>query len=323
MGLFPMRSRLTLLLLPLVLAAPRVDAKLCGDNVGGRDVPCACGDTVVSDLALTDDPVLDAVCPADGLIVRATGSPVGVTIDLRGKTLRGSGDGAGIWVVAGGSGGARVVSSGGVATVEGFRDGILGHGPDTIRLVDGVTVVRSARDGMRVAGDNFEIRNAEARDSGRDGYNLMGKGFHLSSTRAANSGRFAYFVMGQDGNLGAPGAGSVADGSGAAGFSIMGMGHHLVDCAASGAHKEGLSLNGMMFDIRGCVAQDNRGDGIAGMGGGWTLTGNRADNNDGNGIVVSGREMVDGGGNSGTGNRGLGQQRPAAQCEISGLACQQ
>ena len=75
------------------------------------------------------------------------------------------------------------------------------------------------------------------------------------------------------------------------------------------------------IDVRGCVAQDNGGDGIGGMGGGWTLAGNRAANNDGNGILVSGREVVDGGGNSGTGNRGLHQQRPAAQCEISGAPC--
>jgi len=280
-----MKSRLPLLLVAVgvLLVAPKVGAKLCGDNVDGRDVPCACGDTVVSDLVLNDDPVL------------------------------GSGNGAGVWVVNGGAGGARVVSSGGVATVEGFRDGVLGHGADSVRLVEGVNVLRSARDGMRVAGDNYEIRNSEARDSGRDGYNTMGKGFHLTATRAVNSGRFGYFVMGQDGNLGAPGAGCVTEGSGDAGFNIMGMGNHLVDCAASGAHKDGLHLNGMMFDISGCVAQDNRGDGIAGMGGGWTVTGNRAENNDGNGIVVSGREMADGGGNSGTGNRGLGQQRPAAQ----------
>jgi hypothetical protein len=319
-----MKSRLPLLLVAVgvLLVAPKVGAKLCGDNVDGHDVPCACGDTVVSDLVLSDDPVLDVVCPADGLIVRAAGSPVGVTIDLSGKTLRGSGNGAGVWVVNGGAGGARVVSSGGSATIEGFRDGVLGHGPDAVRLVDGVFASRSGRDGIRVAGDNFEIRNAEARDSGRDGYNLMGKGFHLTGTRAVNSGRFAYFVMGQDGSLGAPGAGSVAEGSGDAGFSIMGMGHHLVDCTVSGAHKDGLHLNGMMFDVRGCVAQDNGGDGIGGMGGGWTLAGNRAVNNDGNGILVSGREVVDGGGNSGTGNRGLHQQRPAAQCEISGAPCQ-
>src|SRR3989442_3213738 len=153
---------------PLVLAvavllvAPQAGAKLCGDNVGGRDVPCACGDTVVSDVTLGDDPVVDAVCPADGLIVRAPSSPVGVTVDLRGKTLRGSGNGAGVWVVNGGVGGARIVSSGGPATIEGFRDGILGQGSDTVRLIDGVVTSHSVRDGIRVGGDNYEVRNSEA-----------------------------------------------------------------------------------------------------------------------------------------------------------------
>jgi len=37
----------------LSLALPlTVNAKLCGDDVGGQDVPCACGDVVVSDLAM-------------------------------------------------------------------------------------------------------------------------------------------------------------------------------------------------------------------------------------------------------------------------------
>ena len=54
-----------LLCLVLWLAPIGAHAKLCGDNVGGHDVPCACGDVVVSDLTLTDDPVARTVCPHD------------------------------------------------------------------------------------------------------------------------------------------------------------------------------------------------------------------------------------------------------------------
>src|SRR5438445_322401 len=205
-GTCSVKSRATFILLSVaVLLAPvGVGAKLCGDNVGGQDVPCACGDTVVSSLSLGDDPVLDGVCPADGLIVRVPSGSPGVTVDLQGKTLQGSGNGAGVWVITGGVGGARVVSTGGPATIEGFRDGILGHGADAVRLIDGIVVLQSTRDGMRV---------------------------------------------------------------------------------------------------------------------GWTFGGDQAIDNDGNGILVGGHDVVDAGGNSGSGNRGLRQQRPAVQCEIDGQPC--
>ncbi len=317
------RGLVTPLLLAAVMLPRAAAAKFCGDNVGGQDVPCACGDTVVSNLVLGDDPVRDAACPSDALIVRAEKAQAGLTIDLRGATLRGSGKGAGVWVVNGGSGGARVISTGGRATITGFMDGIIGHGVDTVKLIDGMTVVGSIRDGMRVEAGGYEIRNSEVRNAGRDGYAVEGNGFQLSGTRAINSARYGYFIMGKEAVLGTPGAGPVSDGSGNVGFSIWGMGHHLVDCVASEAAKNGVELYGMSYDVRGCVASGNHGDGITGMGGGgWFLANNSAVGNDRNGIVVgAGPWMQDGGGNSGSGNRGVGEQRAAAQCEIAGVPC--
>ncbi len=78
------RTKLLLLVLGLFLLPASATAKLCGNHVGGRRVPCACGDIVASDLVLTDDPVGNSVCPGDGLIVRAIGATHGVTVDLRG-----------------------------------------------------------------------------------------------------------------------------------------------------------------------------------------------------------------------------------------------
>src|SRR5512143_1309477 len=88
-----------LALLAAVTTARGAAAKPCGDDVDGVDVPCACGDLVVSNLALGDDPVAGAPCAQDGLIVRAPDERRSLLIDLRGRTLRGSGNGAGIRVV--------------------------------------------------------------------------------------------------------------------------------------------------------------------------------------------------------------------------------
>src|SRR6185295_18777988 len=105
------RTASILTVLAVLFVTSLAHAKLCGDDVQGQDVPCACGDTVVSSVVLTDDPVTSSVCAADGLIVRA-GSAAQITVDLNGKTLRGSGQGAGLWVIYGGSGGVRLLSPG-------------------------------------------------------------------------------------------------------------------------------------------------------------------------------------------------------------------
>jgi hypothetical protein len=308
------RALFALLLLACALLPEPAGAKPCGDDVGGRDVPCACGDTVVSGLVLGSDPVTTATCPADGLVVRASAMPAGVTIDLNAKTLRGRGAGAGLWIVDGGPGGARVVSSGGPATIEGFRDGLVALEPGGVALIDGLRVTTSARDGMRVRGDGFEMRNAEAHESGRDGIALVGSGFRVTATRARRSRRFGYFVMGQGAVLGASGAGNAVEGSGAHGVNLMGTGHRLIEATATGAGKDGLHLAGTRLEIRGCVAAANAGHGIVGSGMDWRLAGNQARDNGRNGIFIGGQGAQDLGGNAGSGNHGV-------QCEIAGSPC--
>lgn len=308
------------LLAPLL--ARGVDAKLCGDNVNGRDVPCACGDTVVSDVVLTGDPVTHTICPGDGLIIRAGSAARGVTIDVGGRTIRGTGEGAGIWVLYGGSGGARLVSTGRHARIDGFRDGIVAHGTDTLARVDGIIVSRSRRDGMRIHGDGFVVHNTRAADSGRDGFSLSGRNFLVTATRARHSARFGYFVSGQGAAIGLVGAGNRSHGSGLAGFSLVGAGHHLVDCTASGAATQGFHLSGMHYIVRGCLAQGNGGDGLVGTGSSWHLAHNRALDNADEGLVIHGSQVVDDGGNSGSGNHGQRHpQRPPRQCEIAATPC--
>jgi parallel beta helix pectate lyase-like protein len=296
-------------------------AKPCGDDVGGQDVPCACGDTVVSSVVLADDPVTAAACDGDGLVVRASQSTAQITIDLHGKALRGSGHGAGLLLVHGGPGGALVTSSTGTATIEGFHDGVVSDGNDAVALVENIVVRSSVRHGMRLHGGTYQVRHTEVRDSGANGYAVMGWGFRMVANRAVNSGKFGYFVMGQRGTLGVPGEGNVSEGSRLAGFSLWGMAHHLSDCTVSGSGKEGVELYGMEHEVDGCLAHDNGGSGIFGLGGmRWRLANNEARDNAGDGILI-GWGAVDVGGNRGSGNRGQDQQRPVVQCQINGAPC--
>ncbi len=307
-------------LLLLLMDATLVHAKLCGDNVQGQDVPCACGDTVVSNVVLSDDPVTSTICPANGLIVRA-GDVAGITIDLRGKTLRGSGKGAGVWVLYGGTGGARVVSTGQAAHLEGFRDGVVAQGDSSLAMLDSIVASGSQRDGVRVHGSNYWINASEVLNSGRDGFALGGHDFRITGSRALNSKRYGYFVMATRGGVGIPGNGNTSQGSGGTGFSISGMSISVSDCVASGAAADGVYLYGMDITVEGCVATDNIENGIVGEGGNWVLRNNQAVGNGYDGLVIHGMALADEGGNSGTGNLGQPWHRPPVQCAFNGVAC--
>lgn len=88
--------------------------KDCGDTAGpdGDDVPCACGDRVVANTTLTaSDPVTGVQCTGRGLSVAS-----GVTLNLGGFTLNGSGVESGIEAL-----GDAMVANG---QVNGFGTGI-------------------------------------------------------------------------------------------------------------------------------------------------------------------------------------------------------
>jgi hypothetical protein len=308
----------------LALLLPPMDAgaKVCGDKVEGVDVPCECGDIVVSDLKLADDPVAAHACTRDGLIVRAPEATQPLTIDLAGRTLRGSGHGVGLWLFQGGGVGARVVSTGGSGVIEGFRDGIIGQGPTSVSLVEGITVQKVRRDGVRLFDVKAaEVRNTTVTDAGRDAFWVSGTGYRLSGNRALRSRRTGYHLMGGDAVVGVAGGGNVAEASGGEGFSVMGRGHRLVECVAIRSGQEGMKINGVRHELIDCRAQDNGGDGIAGRGMEWRVAGTKAIDNDNNGLAVSGRAIVDVGGNAGSGNRGRKQRRAVIQCRLGEAPC--
>jgi hypothetical protein len=319
-SLIPSRAREGALFVLLVAAfvVGTADAKLCGDDVAGSDVPCACGDVVVSDLVLGDDPVLAAPCASDGLVVRAPEASHSLLIDLAGKTLRGSGRGTGLWILHGGPGGARVVSSGGPAAIENFRDGVIAHGANSLASLDGVQVARSERDGFQIgAAGWWQLRNSEARFSGRHGFSLSGNGFQVSGTRSFDSGNDGYAVTGWGNVL----TDLVSERSGGVGLAMMGMDHYVSDCTVNASAKHGVRFTGWRLEFRRCVATGNGGDGISGMVNYGNFSGNRALDNQGEGVVVDGLHIFDEGGNHGEGNLGKKRSGPAVQCALGGEPC--
>jgi hypothetical protein len=304
----------------LLLAAPSA-AKLCGDNVSGRDVPCACGDTVVGSVVLTDDPVTRARCRYHGLVVGAGHTAEQVEIDLNGRHLRGSGKGSGVWVMSGGKNGVRIVSYSAPAVIEGFRDGIIGRTRGTISVIDNVIASDNVRDGIQVFSDDVQIRGSEARASGRDGISVRGKRWLLKDVRAVDSGRFGINANGVAGTLGVRRAGAVAERSGRAGINVMGTAHRITDCIAIGGRGDGVATAGDRHEVTGCLVLDNAGNGIIGSSSFDRVEDNRAERNGAHGVLFRGHSLQDAGGNVGLDNGASLDSQEAKQCEIGGAAC--
>lgn len=298
--------------------------KLCGDDVAGVDVPCACGDIVVSDLTVADDPIARDQCSGDGLVIRALDTQAVITVDLAGATLRGDGSGTGILAIYGGLGGARIISSGAPATIDKFRDGIAAHGSESLSTLENVNVTRSSRDGVRIHAERYQVRKVDVRTSGRDGFGIMGGHFRIADTLSATNARNGYFVMGRNGMLGLMGHGIVARGNGAAGLMLGGDTHQIVDCIASSNNKQGLHLQGDGHEVIGCQTDENLGDGIMGMGNRWRVGDNRASSNGGNGIDVRGPNLIDLGRNIAVGNGSLiAEPQVPVQCQFNGGPCRE
>jgi len=315
------RWRLCALLAGAVLftAAPAL-AMLCGDDVDGRDVPCNCGDIVVSDLVLDDDPVRDTPCRGDGLVVRAPRAVTrGLNIDLAGAHLRGLGRGTGLRILSGGSGGARVFSSGAPAVIEGFRDGLVSQASRSgLAEARDLRLVGQQRDGVRIFGDGLLLRNIEVTASQRDGVFVRGDGWTVEDVRVRQNGRHGLAVMGAGNTIHAAGAAASvrAEGNGEDGIRLWGESNLLRDCIAAGNRASGVALNGVGLDVRDCDASANGTVGLSGSASLSRFYGNVATENLEGGIAVHGHSLFDAGANVGDGNFAASPTSKPVQCRL-------
>lgn len=260
----PLLRLLTLTLLTIALLSCPAAARLCGDDVDGHDVPCDCGDTLVSSIVLGDDPVVAAACDGDALSVYAPQRSAPIVIDLAGRVLRGVGNGTGIHVINGGSAGVEVISSGGMAQIESFRDGIVARLAPGITLLQGVSIESCGRDGVRLVGDYAVLDLVDVRRVGRDGFSLRGHELELRQVRALDNGRFGFLVTGSRAHLGFPAAGATSSHNARDGFLLIGSEHELIGCDASSNGEDGIHLNGVRFHVEGCFIGYNAGGAIGG-----------------------------------------------------------
>jgi hypothetical protein len=214
-----------------LLLGPALEAgaRRCGDDVGGRAVPCDCGDELVGSRTLgDDDPITSRVCSGPGLVVDVPAGSPAATLALGGHEIAGSGRAAGILVLGGGAGGLTLVGPGGV---RGFDVGVQAT-PGALARVAGVRATQNRSDGFSLAGAGYVVTDCEATENGRDGVALRGAGYRLEGNSAHRNGRHGFSIAGREAVIGGA-ATNEAAGNGHDGFRVLGHGHDVAAAVAT------------------------------------------------------------------------------------------
>jgi hypothetical protein len=179
-------ARAVLVAATLASTSPAL-AKECGDDLEGRRVACACGDTVVSDTVLRpEDPVVRGRCFEGGLVVHARGLAETLRLNLAGLSIVGSGIGDGISIVAGGSEGADVI--GGTSErrgeIVGFGTGVNVRTARAARRIEFLEVEGQRHEGLLLRSAGTFVTDVRALRNGGDGVRISGEGGRLFGIEA-------------------------------------------------------------------------------------------------------------------------------------------
>jgi hypothetical protein len=229
----------------LLLAGPGAAlADFCGDNVNGERVGCACGDIVISDTTLSSaDPVTVAPCSGDGLIVSVPRDSAGITLNLSGLSLVGTGKGSGIRVVHGGTTGSTILggtdTGGAPGEIANFRFGISGSGRNVLSLVSGIYVHDNTSDGLRIHASGVRIEDVISEKNGRDGVAVLGHGVEVGGVVAESNRGDGVQVRGEGASVSAE-----ATGNSRHGLVIAGRGNNLDKSKTSDNGGVGLVTSG-------------------------------------------------------------------------------
>jgi parallel beta-helix repeat protein len=256
----------------------------CGDGAGpeGSRVACACGDSVVTSTVLQPgDPVANAVCAGDGLVVGADE----IRLDCRGLIL--TGDGSGYGVRLDDRHGAVVARCG----LSDFLIGVRLQGSDGNRIAWNA-VRRSQTDGIALESSHRNrILGNGVVGSGESGIDLSGsKGNLVSSNKVARSGQSG-IELGQESDHNTV-AGNLSRDNDGQGLRLSD--HSLENVvrrnwlARNGSHGLLVSGGSGQNEITSNVVRGNQGDGLRLLSGdGNVVYTMLAARNSGDGICVA------------------------------------
>jgi hypothetical protein len=244
----------------------------------------SCATTVTANAVLAND----LVCSDDGVVV---GAP-GITIDLKGFTIRGDG-GASDYGIDDSGGHDRVTVKNG--TIRGFGDGVHAENADGFSVMN-VVASGNAVWGILVFGDKASIAGSIASANGNYGIGAVGTSVSIKS--------------------------SIALGNTFIGVSVQGDSSRVTSATASGS-QYGISISGSGASVKSSTASGNSLFGLWVQGDAAKVSGNRADGNGfeggvaddgGLGISVQGYATSPAGKNTARGNDDTRECEPASLC---------
>lgn len=215
----------------------------CGDKVDGQRVACACGDVVVSDTTLAaGDPVLSQPCSGDALVLMPPSDSDGITLDLGGHALVGTGSGAGVRVDRGGRLGSSIIGGGTGAQraeIVRFKTGIRASGRSVLREIRGIDVHDNKHDGLWLRTSGVRVSDVYSHSNGRDGIVVSGHGNEVSEV--------------------------VSDGNIRDGLQVRGSGAK-VSAETVGNRRNGTVLGARSSEVSTIRSNDNGGAGVRATG---------------------------------------------------------
>jgi hypothetical protein len=250
----------------------------------GTTAITTCATTVTTNAALAGD----LVCSGDGIVV---GAP-GITIDLKGHTIRGDG-GTDDYGIDDTGGHDRVTVKNG--TIRGFYDGVHAE-----------------------SADGFSVTNVVASGNTVWGIIVFGGKATVASSTASGNAQYGIGVSGGAASI----KSSVASGNTFIGLSLVGDSGRITSTAVSGS-QYGMSIAGNAVSVKSSTASGNGVAGISVTGDAAKLSGNVADGNGfyggatdlgGPGIQVQSSVTAPAGHNTARGNDDPDECEPVALC---------
>jgi hypothetical protein len=244
----------------------------------------ACGQTVTASAFLTQD----LYCPGSaGIVIGASG----VTIDLKGFTLRGDRSSGHYGIDDSGGYDGVTVETG---IVRDFDTGVYATDADKVK-VSGVVASANTAVGIYVVGASASIKSSSAFAS-INGIYVVGASASIKSSTASGNPNYGISIQGPSGQV----ASSTALGNGD-GIFVLGDGASVASSTASGNDVFGIEVGAHGARIKGNRAE---GNGFAG----------RASDGHGRGIDVHGYTTAPVGSNTARGNDDPSECSPASLC---------
>jgi hypothetical protein len=207
----------TLAALVLVTVAPEA-------NGGGGTPITTCGQTVTTNAVLT----VNLSCTGNGVVVGASG----ITIDLKGFTIRGDGDSA---------------SDEGIDVSGGF---------DSVSVKNGV--VRTFGNGVYAnAADRLRVTGIVSSGNLSDGFSLSGASVSVTSSAAYGNGQVGIFVLGDHAQV----KSSIGSGNNE-GIQVIGDFAKVTSAQAVGNAFDGINIQGNSGVVKSSTASGNSFVGI-------------------------------------------------------------